>query len=301
MPAFFGRGYGHQQPPLQQQQPHQRQNSQQPSPQRQQQLHQPPNQWINVNPVDHWIDVLTVNDIDAQPDPNVENEIAMGFFIQQSFPRLTIPVSDGSPLVWLEFVSRFKDLIHDQPYLTVLRKSTLLLQHLDKQAKRSVQGYPRDANGYVTSLKRLKFLFGQKDKIAQAVLMKVTQGKEIQDNDDEGLSELYYSISDCLVTLKQLNYASDMYSSDTLRQVVLRLPLRMQNKWADVKLRIRTSGQDPSLIDLEAWLQNRIFSRRENYQPERTPRRGKEDDRNSNSQERRSSRFAAKTDLQSSK
>ena len=296
-------GYVQGQPPLHQHQHtpsytnlHQH-NLHRPPPQLQLQPRLPPNQWSGVDPVDSWIDVLTVNDIVARPDPNAENEIAMGFFIQQSLPRLTIPVFDGSPLVWLEFVSRFKDLVHDQPYLTVLRKSTLLLQHLDKQAKRSVQGYPRDANGYVTSLKRLKFLFGQKDKIAQAVLLKITQGKEIQDNDDEGLSELYYSISDCLVTLKQLDYASDMYSSGTLRQVVLRLPIRMQHKWADVKLRLRTSGQDPSLIDLESWLQNRVLARRESYRPEKTVRRSKDDERQSY-QDNRSSRFAAKTDLE---
>ena len=246
---------------------------------------------------------MTVNDVSVPPNDNVDNEIAMGFFIQQSLPRLTIPVFNGSPLIWIEFVTRFKDLIHDQPYLTILRKSTLLLQHLEGEAKRSVQGYPNDANGYVLSLKRLKFLFGQKNKIAQAVLMKVTQGKEIQGDDDAGLSELYYSISDCLVTLKQLNHASDMYSSDTLRQVVLRLPQRMRNKWGEVQLRIRQNGQDPSLVDFESWLQMRVLARRENYQPVKPQRGGKGDERKSREetpQERKShnQKFAGRTEVQ---
>ena len=244
---------------------------------------------------------MTVNDVSVPSNNNVDNEIAMGFFIQQSLPRLTIPVFSGSPLVWIEFVTRFKDLIHDQPYLTILRKSTLLLQHLEGEAKRSVQGYPNDANGYVLSLKRLKFLFGQKNKIAQAFLMRVTQGKEIQDDDENALSELYYSISDCLVTLKQLNYASDMYSSDTLRQVVLRLPQRMRNKWGDAQLRIRSNGQDPSLVEFEAWLQTRVLARREICQSVKPQRRGKDDERSTKDEEKknRNTKYAARTDVQS--
>ena len=149
------------------------------------------------NQVDSWIDVLNVNNVEVMPNRNLadENNIAMGFFIQQSLPRMDVPVFDGSPFMWVEFITKFRDLIHDQPYLNVLRKSALLLQHLKGEPKTSVQGYPNNASGYVSSLKRLKFLFGQKGKIAQATIMNITQGKEVPDHNASALSDLYYLIA----------------------------------------------------------------------------------------------------------
>ena len=114
-----------------------------------------------------------------------------------------------------------------------------LLDYLDGEAKRSVTGFTHDTRGYILSLKRLKFLFGQKSKVAQAYLSGVTRGKQITDHDVDALGEFYYTVSDCLVALRQLNYASDLFSSDTLRQAVRRLPQSLHLKWAEHSLRIK--------------------------------------------------------------
>ena len=79
-------------------------------------------------------------------------------------------------------------------------------------------------------------MFGQRSAIARAVLLNVTRGRSIEDHDPEGLSDFYYTVSECLTTLNQLNYASDLYSTDTLLQAVKRLPQRLVNKWADYGL-----------------------------------------------------------------
>ena len=80
------------------------------------------------------------------------------------------------------------------------------------------------------ALKRLKYMFGQKSRVAQAHIDKVTRGRSIQNDDVPGLVQFYYTLSDCIVKLRQLNYVSDMYSSDVLRQAVRRLPTRLHNK-----------------------------------------------------------------------
>ena len=115
------------------------------------------------------------------------------------------------------------------------------------------------------SLKRLKFMFGQKSKIAQAVLEKITRGKVIARDDTNGTLEFYYTLSDCLVTLRQLNYASDLYSSDTLRLAVQRLPKNLQMKWAENSLKIRDRWEEPNLIHLEAWLERRVLVQKDAY------------------------------------
>ena len=247
------------------------------------------------NQVDSWIDELTVQNVEKAPrdHENRENDIAMGFFIQQSLPRMNVPDFDGSPSMWVEFITTFRDLVHDQPFLNVLRKSTLLLQHLSSQPKRSVQGFPNNATGYISALQRLKFLFGQRGKIAQATISKVTQGKDVPDFNEEALSELYFCVSDCLVTLTQLNYFSDVYSSETLRQVVSRLPRRMQCKWAEYSFGLRSRGQDSNLVHFESWLQTRVMALKEHVQ-EQSKKRGTDDDKTKTP---KSPKFAGRTDM----
>ena len=80
------------------------------------------------------------------------------------------------------------------------------------------------------SLKRLKYKFGEKSRIAEAHLTKVTKSKQIANDYDKGLIEFYYSLSNCIITLCQLNYKSDIYSTDTLRQTIRRLPNKFYSR-----------------------------------------------------------------------
>ena len=156
-------------------------------------------------------------------------------------------------------MTKFRDVVHFQQYLTDTQRCLLLVQHLEGPAERSVTRFTHDSRGYVLALRRLKFLFGQKSKIAQATLREVTEGDALQPGDRSGLSEFYYTISDCLVTLRLLNYVSDLFSSDTLRQAVRRLPVNLVTKWAETSVNIRGRGEEPNLIHFEEWLQRRVL------------------------------------------
>ena len=104
--------------------------------------------------------------------------------------------------------------------------------------------------------------------VAQAVLSKVTKGKAVQNDDAKGLSDLVYSINDCLITLTQLNYESDLHSSETLRQAVQRLPSRLLSKWAERTLVIRRT-EEPNLKHLHTWLQDRVLALKVQQQSQR--------------------------------
>ena len=218
-----------------------------------------------TNDVDSWIDALDARKPMNQPeiDDDVGSKQMIGWFVQQSLPRMAIPEFDGSATLYIEFVTRFRDLVHDQPYLNIITRSSLLRQHLKGDAKLAVKAYSQDWVGYVESLKRLKFLFGQRSQIARAVLNTITKGKVIQEEETNALSQFYYDVSDCLTTLKQLNYASDLHSSETLLQVVHRLPRRMITKWANHGLFLRRRGEDPNLLHFEIWLQDRVLALKE--------------------------------------
>ena len=194
-------------------------------------------------------------------NPSAEADVA-SWFIQQTLPRAKIPEFDGSPIQWVNFIMKFHNLVHKQSFIPTSRKYMYLQDSLVGEPLTSIKGYPDTWHGYVLSLKTLKFMFGQRTNIAQAVLGKVTQGKPIQDDDDNGLTELYYTVTECLVTLNLLNYASDIHSSDTLRQASARLPVFLQRKWAQQSQRIRNS-ETPNMTHFQKWFRDIILTRKE--------------------------------------
>ena len=130
----------------------------------------------------------------------------------------------------MEFVTKFKDIIHDQSYPNNSQKLHYLQQHVTGEARRAIHRLSTDKRGYVLSVKRLKYTFGQRSRIAQAHVAKITGGKQISKDDDKGLLEFYYTISDCLITLHQLKYESGINSTDLLRQAIQRLPSKFYGR-----------------------------------------------------------------------
>ena len=230
------------------------------------------------NDVDSWIDLLDA----TQPITPVNlaggvgPDQLMSWMVQQYLPKVKLPEFGGSPLSWVEFIVKFRDVVHNQAYLSDQQKHQLLVQQLTGEAKRAVKGYENDSHGYVMSLKTLKHLFGQRATVARATLSKVTRAKTIGDNDVRALSDFYYSINECLTTLKQLNFSSDLYSSDTLRQAVQKMPPWLRRKWSERCLYIRRS-EEPNLVHFGVWLQDRVLAMKETDIPDPSRRRGKEE------------------------
>ena len=96
---------------------------------------------------------------------------------------------------------------------------------------------------------------------------------------------MYYSINDCLVTLQQLRYDSDLHSSETLRQATHRLPPCLMTKWAEYCLFIRRRAEEPNLEHLARWLQDRMlaqkersaFSRKKTEERQKPPEKSKDE------------------------
>ena len=187
--------------------------------------------------VDAWIDVLDDQDrmgpVPGLASDSISAEIMMSWLVKQHLPKVTVPTFGGSALDWVNFITKFHEVVHRQQYLNDTQRCQLLFQHLQGEALRAVKSYPNNTEGYVKSLKRLKRLFGQRPKVARALLANVVKGKSISDDDIKGLWDFYYAMSDCLVALKRLNYHSDLYSSDTLAQAVERLPHKLKLRWAE--------------------------------------------------------------------
>ena len=262
----------------QQRQQQQQQQQQQPVPVPNQRHHQQLGQPGAIaagfmNDVDTWIDNLDPNHRHvANPTmTGITTDVTLAYLVQQNLPRTTLPTFDGSPTKWVNFITKFRDVVHLQEYLNDTQRCLHLMQQLDGPAERSVSGYTHDSRGYVLSLKRLKFLFGRKSKVAPATIRSVTQGERIKRDDNEGLVEFYYTISDCLITLRLLNYVSDLYSTETLERATSRLPNDLLRKWGEKSITIRGRGVEPNLLHLEEWLQTRVLVIQEVQRPLEVP------------------------------
>jgi len=84
----------------------------------------------------------------------------MQLLIQQRLPRQILTTFDGSANKWVEFVSRFYNLVQKQP--NPFQKHTYLIQHLTGEPLKAVNGYANDNEGYILSLKCLEYMFGHR-------------------------------------------------------------------------------------------------------------------------------------------
>ena len=94
----------------------------------------------------------------------------------------------------------------------------------------------------------------------------MTRGKQIGNDDNKTSMEYYYTISDCIVALGQLNYTSDLFSYDILRHMIHRLPPKFHGKWAEFRFTLGRT-KEPTLVEFENWLQDRILAFKEAYLP----------------------------------
>ena len=218
--------------------------------------------------VDDWIDLLPPAEpvFSHMKDDTLPSSIDLisKAVANQNLPNLTIPSFDGTATRWIDFVIQFKDLVHDRVYLSGAQRMAYLMQSVQGEAKRSIQGLQLDWSGYVSALRRLKLMFGRKANIVIGYLNQITMGASVEDDDLQTLSDFYYSLSDCNNALIRLNHTSELYSSNLLGRVLTRLPLNLKRKWCEHSYKLR-QYEEPSLLHLENWLRDRVMIQREPF------------------------------------
>ena len=84
--------------------------------------------------VDSWIDKLDPCETSNLNTIVASQDLTMAWLMQQNLPSIQKPLFNGSPFTWVEFVTKFKDIAHDQSYLNNSQKlhylSSMLLVRL---------------------------------------------------------------------------------------------------------------------------------------------------------------------------
>ena len=100
----------------------------------------------------------------------------------KSIPRLELPRFSGDPLEWLQFISLFKCLVHDQP-LSDTQKMTYLQRALAGNAKKAVGGMLKHGHLYKAALTELEKQFRNEELVAGAFMKTVFDHPEVAEGD----------------------------------------------------------------------------------------------------------------------
>ena len=212
-------------------------------------------------PFDSWIDDLIEFKETVLPNEVSNMSVAEALYkleASKDIPNIKLMKYDGDPLNYVEFIERFKLLIHDKPHLSDDMRIAQLKMHVTGKAERTISGLGSQGKMYATALKTIKEQFGQPSVIARAYITKLIDKPKIQNSDRQTLQELSFDVVNCVATLKQINHLADVNATDNLRKIIMRLPDHLIHKWKDVASDLRERGENPSLEHIGKFLRRRV-------------------------------------------
>ena len=75
-----------------------------------------------VKSVDAWVDELSLYETQLLSRNTTNQDIIMAWLLQQNLTRIEIPTFNGSALMWVEFVIKFQEIMHNHVYLNNSQK-----------------------------------------------------------------------------------------------------------------------------------------------------------------------------------
>ena len=191
-----------------------------------------------------------------------------------SLPQHDLPLFDGDPTKYCDFIRSFENLIENKTSSPSARLY-YLVQYTTGQVRELMRSClpMRDDEGYREARKLLLERFGQPYKIACALVEKIANGFVIRADDGVGLQKLSVQLTSCSNTLKEIGYTSKLQNPDTLRRIVDRLPVSLKLKWRElVDVIIQKEHREVTVKDLTDFVVTRarvanhpIFGRIHNH------------------------------------
>ena len=188
--------------------------------------------------------------VKANSTPGISDILALAH-MNMHLPPPEIMTFDGQAKNWSAFVTNFNNNIANRVTDPALRLS-YLIQHCSGEAKKCIQELvvlPADV-GYATAVATLQKRFGSRHAVAKSYVDSVRSGAKILPNDVEGLLKFSSDLNMTYIVLSQLQYASDINSTDTMTQCVRRLPFNLGNEWVKQAARISLNQyREPNFYD----------------------------------------------------
>ena len=109
----------------------------------------------------------------------------------------------------------------------------LLIQYCSRKAKETIKccGTMSGKDGYVKAKKLLEERFGEKCLMSNALIVKLSEGPPINQNDREGLLDLAADLESCEITLTVAGRPNQINKDDKMIKILRSLPLYLRSCW----------------------------------------------------------------------
>lgn len=149
-----------------------------------------------------------------------------------SLPKGNITVFDGNILQYKSFIHSFEHIIENKTDNNQDRLQ-FLIQYTKGQAQELVKSCQHmDPNrGYGKARQLLKEHFGNEYKISCAYIEKALSWPTIRSEDSRALQDFALYLRGCCNAMEQLEYMEELDTSSNMRNIVLKLPYKLREKW----------------------------------------------------------------------
>jgi len=170
-------------------------------------------------------------------------------------PKLEIPVFDGSPLQYYQFIRAFQDNV-ERFVPEHSSRLARLLQYCTGPAKTLIQccAMMPPSQGYTRALELLKDRFGNEFLISRAFIDLVTTGSAIKG--ERHLRAFSDDLRNTYETLKAMQCLGEINAQGNLLSIVSKLPAYLQNRWRREVHLIRKQKRLPNLEDLVTFIED---------------------------------------------
>ncbi|XP_038050892.1 uncharacterized protein LOC119724042 [Patiria miniata] len=171
-------------------------------------------------------------------------------------PKAELMCYEGDPLKFWEFWRAFEVNV-DSTTISNAAKLTRLLHYCKGEARRVIQACSvmESTQGYARAKTLLKERFGNKYKVADAWMKKVTRGQTVSPHDGKAIREMADELKVCYETLQAMGYENEMAHQSFLRDIVERLPNYLRYRWVrKVRDLERKEDRMPKVKDLVAYI-----------------------------------------------
>ncbi|CAL8081469.1 unnamed protein product [Calicophoron daubneyi] len=178
--------------------------------------------------------------------------------ISLELPKVEVEKFDGTPSKFYRFLKILETNIA-QRISSDQQRLSLLIQHCTGLAKQSVEHCVMLTDGcYDEAVQTLRTRFGRPHQIVESLTDPSFNGPKLVETDVGALQRLTTEMRSCELTLHQLGKVSELNSSVNLIRLIRRLPLRLQERWAEFVENLFGDEREPTFQELLRFLDKRV-------------------------------------------
>jgi hypothetical protein len=167
-------------------------------------------------------------------------------------PKLDLKPFDGDPKNWQNFISIFKDLVHNNKSISTTQKMAILKQCLTADIRDGLGDSLSSPALYNHALQELQSTYGHPQIVSRTYLQTLIQLPRINTNDYKALLKFSQTVNGAVSSLKSGGYQHELESSGFVSIISSKLPPEVQSRWGINIVRMHPACL--TLQDFSLWL-----------------------------------------------